>query len=90
MAWIRGPNEERTEKMTVVISRHWESPNISITVNEEKIEVMCKLDDFVNALCDEIGSPSLMFSRKTLRRRAFASMVMAIEKIKQATIQVMG
>lgn len=42
--------------MTVVISRFWKHPEITVTVNQDKISVVAKLDDFIDALAEDILS----------------------------------
>ena len=90
MAWDRSPNEKDSEeRIAVVVSRHWDNPKITVTLNREKIEVMCGLNDFVSALADEMPHPMKVWRRKKQRTEALAAMLRAVEKVKQATAQVM-
>lgn len=89
MVWDRGPADEIEERTAVVISRHWGNPEIRITVNQEKIELLTNINDFVDAVLTEIGSPVLLMTKKQLRRRANNAVLVAIEKIKEASAKVM-
>lgn len=89
MSWSRSPNEQELEKMAVVISRHWNNPEISITVNRDKIELVCSLESFVEALAQEMGSPMFSMSMKNQKDRAKQAMVTAVEKIKESSSKVM-
>ena len=89
MNWSRSTNEVDSERMAVVVSRHWNNPDISVTVNRDKIELVCKLDDFVEALTREMGSPMFSFSMKSQKDRARRAMLAAVEKIKEASSKVM-
>jgi len=85
--WDSGQKQGARQK--VVISRHWHSPEISVTVSAEKIELTCDLEDFVAALVTEMPHPLKMWSRKKHSNEANAAMLRAIEKIKESSSKVM-
>jgi hypothetical protein len=102
-----------THKETVVISRHWDSPNITVTVNKDRITVECSLDDLIDGMLQELKSPEIMWkdtgekgksawlwirslyplsvaiSHEQLQRNIKLAVSSALEKIKEATCQVM-
>jgi len=73
----------------VIISRHWDNPAITVSVKHEKIEVAISLNDFVSALAAEFGSPAMVFTNATFRKRLFDCVDAALIKVKQATNSVM-
>jgi hypothetical protein len=89
MAWDRGPDKEREPKESLVISRHWGNPEIKITVNQEKIELLTNIKDFTDALIAEIGNPLMILTRAQLKQRIENAAHVVIEKIKEASAQVM-
>ena len=89
MAWDRGPDKDSQEKTTVVVSRHWNNPNIAVTVNQDKIEIVCGISDFVLALSEEMPPPWKIWGRAKHRREALAAMLRAVEKIKETSARVM-
>jgi len=96
-----------SQSETVVISRAWSHPEITVTINREKIVVMASLDDFISGLIEElkvpdepkklgmvagwllgdvqVSSPAKKVTADAIRAAAAA----ALEKIKEATSQVM-
>ena len=91
--------EQPQERVNVVISRFWNHPNITITVNRDKIELIADIHDFINALYEELEKPVLKQTLKQrikgeipdqrLRDRLYVACDKATEKIKYATLQVM-
>jgi hypothetical protein len=97
----------------VVISRHWDNPDIRITVNATEIKVICDLEDLLIGICEELKDPAMMWREagdegksawvwiRTLFPNSYAldhtqlqqnirlAAKIAIEKIKEATCQVM-
>lgn len=41
---------------TVVVSRYWHHPEITVSLNEDGIAIEISLDDFCRALANEIGA----------------------------------
>lgn len=80
------PPEERTQ---AVISRHWDHPVISVTVNRKQIALATDMTDFMNAVLAEVGSPLWVLTRKDLQERVQAATKVVIEKLKEASNQVM-
>jgi hypothetical protein len=78
-----------TDKLRVVVSRHWDRPQITVTVNHEKIELFASIDSFREALLTELGPPWKLFTRHRLRRKMERAFVDIIEKVKEASSQVM-
>jgi hypothetical protein len=45
----------------VVVSRHWDNPDIRVTVNADEIKIICDLDDFLTGLLEELKDPAMMW-----------------------------
>ena len=71
------------DQVKVVVSRFWNNPEITVTVNHEKIVLYANIEDFVNGMCSDMKP--LIFTRKQLKTRMLEAMNLAIEKIKQAS-----
>jgi hypothetical protein len=80
--------EQKSERTKLVISRHWNNPEIQITVDEKRIVLFADLDDFIVALISEIDKP-ITFSKAALADKIASASRKAVEKIKQSTNQVM-
>jgi hypothetical protein len=59
------------ERKSVVISRHWDNPEITITVNHDLITVVCSLRDFVEAVIAEVGDPQILAPVEALAPRSW-------------------
>ena len=105
--------EVPAERESVVISRFWHAPEITVTINKDKITVMASVDDFISAVLAELEDPAMMWEKKRdegksawlwirnlypksvaldhqqLQENIRAACVRALEKIKDATAQVM-
>ncbi len=77
-----------TPTSKVVISRKWNNPEISASVTNEKIELVMKLDDFVEALGRELGSPTWMFTQATLIEKLNAAYSRVMSEVKGASKEV--
>ena len=73
----------------VVISRHWNNPEITVTVNADKIVITSDINAFIDALAAEMAKPALILNRKRLIKQLHAAGAVAIEKLKESTAQVM-
>lgn len=84
----------KPETLHVVISRHWKNPVIAITITHEKIEVVCQMNDFVEALLAELGDPESYVSLQTPRRfwewRPYQKRVVAREALAARVRQSVG
>jgi len=47
----------------VVVGRKWHKPDIYTRLDKEGIDLQMELDDFVLALLDELGSPTMIKAR---------------------------
>lgn len=54
--------------MKVVISRHWNNPAISVSVDLDGIALSMGLADFLDAVAQEMGNPTLLVTQAMLRK----------------------
>lgn len=102
--------EQPTIREKVLISRFWSRPEITVTVNQDRITVLVDMDEFLKALILEMGDPSwhvippeprtwrtvfkhrpgvLILSQDSLATRVRRAAAIVLEKLKDATAQVM-
>jgi hypothetical protein len=72
----------------VVVGRKWNNPNIYTLVESERIEMRILLDDFINALAVEMGSPAFLMTKAGLKERLKLAATAALDEIKKASAQV--
>ena len=73
------------QKSRVVISRHWNNPAINVEVTDAEIRVMMSMQEFLDAVCTEIGNPATVFTEGQLRKRVRAASESVLSKMKEAT-----
>lgn len=54
------------EKHVVLVSRLWSHPEIRVDIVNEGIGLSMKLDDFLAALVQEVGNPTLLVTKNAL------------------------
>jgi hypothetical protein len=81
--------EPPPERHRIVISRYWNHPRITVTVNHERIELYASVDDFAKAVLDEMGPSWKLFTKARMQRKMMESVKAVIEKVKEASAQVM-
>ena len=72
----------------ITISRYWNNPSISITVNIDGISLEMKLTDFIEALKAEIGSVTTTFTRQQFSLKMDKAVESVVEKVKQESLKV--
>ena len=81
-------NADKKVKEMVVISRHWHSPEINVTVMRDGIGVSLSLEDLCKAIVAEIPHPSLTMTRAGLEKNILGTLEAVLNKAKEATIHV--
>lgn len=74
-----------TPGQKLVISKHWHSPEILVSVKDEGIQLDVSLDDFVNALLTEMQHPLKSFTKTRSDQAVRDAVVSILEKLKQAS-----
>ncbi len=73
------------DKVTLVISRYWNHPQIIVKISIERIAIEMPVQDLLKALAAEIRSPSLIFTRSQLEEELLLHLAPVLEKIKEAS-----
>ena len=71
------------EKTTVTVSREWHRPEIVTRVTQKDISLEIDLDDFLVALAEETGNPTLLLTKERLKTRLLECSVKVVNKIKE-------
>lgn len=74
-------------KQTLVISRHWSNPVISVSVRDDGISLECSLDEFLLALAEELKHPLMSLTKGRMLVDLQAAKDVVLGKIKEASIQ---
>ena len=74
-------------KKTVVISREWNGPLITVSVNDTSIDVSMSLAEFIDALAEEIGNPMLVVTTAGLRSKMVSAADEVCRKMKRETLK---
>jgi len=69
----------------VIISRHWDNPEIIVCIDAEKIEVMMSVQDFCKALVAEIQHPIFIQTRNGLEDQCLKMIDTVLNKAKEST-----
>jgi len=75
-------------KSVITISRYWDKPEILTTLSTEGISLQTNLVDFIEALVQEIGSVTWVFTDKKFREKLDQAVIEVTEKIKEESIKV--
>lgn len=74
--------------MPVVITRHWDNPEIEILVTNKWIGISMELDDFIYALAQESGNPATLLTINALHKRLKTASEEVCNKMKHETVKV--
>ncbi len=72
----------------VTISRRWNQPEISIDVDGDGIDIKMKMEDFIQALKLELGSPLNIITKKQLSKRVSVAANAVLGGIKKETVKI--
>jgi hypothetical protein len=72
----------------VVVGRKWHKPDIYTRLDKEGIDLQMELDDFVLALLDELGSPTMIMTRAQLKARVHQAVEKVVSGIKDVSREV--
>lgn len=75
-------------KTTLTISRKWHMPQIETSVSNESISLKCDLDDFIEAVAQELGPVTWVFSDKAFRLKLDAAVERVLQGIKDESSKV--
>lgn len=92
------------EKAFITVSRHWNNPRIYSklefsppdyhpnggNLDEGSINLAIELDDFINALCTEIGSVTFVLTQAQLKKKVLEATARTIDKVKQESSKIIN
>lgn len=53
------------EREKVIISRYWNHPRITVTVNKDRIAIITDLDTFLKGVLEELQDPSILYAQSS-------------------------
>ena len=72
----------------VLISRHWNNPNIQIKVTDKGIGIAMDLDDFIDCLIQESGNPAGLMTNNQLGNKIKLAKDKIVRLMKKETLRV--
>lgn len=76
------------KKETIVVSRNWNAPDIRVFVSLKEVGAEMNLYNFIDSMLEEIGSPTMMLTKKQLSDKMYEATAKLITEMKRATIHV--
>jgi hypothetical protein len=70
----------------VVVSKNFHKPEIHYYIKNDEISLEIKLEDYLQALLAEVGSPLWMLSKKALADKLSAASAIVIQDMKNASV----
>ena len=74
----------------VTISRYWNNPEISTSIDSDQITLSISMEDFTKALKSEIGSVATTFTQKSFEKKLDEAINSVLEKVKEESIKIMA
>jgi hypothetical protein len=75
-------------KTVLTISRKWHMPQIETTLAHDGIELKTNLDNFIEALVQELGPVRWVFTDQTFRIKLDAAIERVLQGIKEESAKV--
>lgn len=72
-------------KEVVHVSRHWDNPEIKVTLYREGISIEISVQDFCKAVVAEIPHPAMVFSREKLQANILGALEVVLNKVKESS-----
>lgn len=72
----------------ITVSRRWHEPQIRTTIDFDGISIQMPLEDFVEALKQEVGSVTWTFKKDSFNRQLDAAVERVVKGMKEETAKV--
>ena len=72
----------------VTVTREWHNPQINIHVTHLDIKLDITLDDFLKAIVEEAGNPTMLLTKAQLLARLEKAAEVVVDKVKQESIKI--
>lgn len=79
---------DTNSRSVVTVSRKWSQPNILVWVTNEEIGMGMKLDDYLVALCEEIGNPTLLLTKAQMLQKMREATPVVEREMKEASLHI--
>lgn len=76
-------------KHVITVSRQWNNPKINISVDHKEISLSMELEDFEEALLQELGKYPLIVGNKQTKNKIHSAIIRVISGIKEESAKVM-
>lgn len=78
-----------TERTVVLVSRKWSESQITVKVTQKGIGVSMPINQFIAALADLTGNPTLLVTKAQLEKRLQEAAVRVVSEMKSETARAM-
>lgn len=75
-------------KTIVVVSRHWNRPDITAFVSETVVGAQMSLPQFIESLVEQTGNPAMVMTKAQLAAKLKAAADVVIDEMKKSTAKV--
>ena len=75
-------------KTVITVSRKWGNPTIAAFVDTHEVGATMYLDEFIESLLAEVGSPTMIMTRAQLAAKVKAAASTVVDEMKRATVNV--
>ena len=72
----------------IVVSRKWNNPNVTAFMENNEVGAKISLDDFINAVVEEIGNPTSLVTKQALRNRLIIASSEVVKEMKKQTVHL--
>lgn len=75
-------------KNKVIVSRNWKRPEIEAFVSKEEVGAKMDIEQFIESLVEEIGSPKAILTKDQLKKQLTDASRQIIHEMKSMTVYV--
>lgn len=75
-------------KTVITVSRKWNNPTIAAFVDTHEVGATMYLDEFIDSLLEEIGSPTFIMTKAQLASKVKTAATTIVDEMKRATVNV--
>lgn len=75
-------------KTRLVISRQWDNPQIRAFVSQTEVGAEIELDDYIDAIVEQIGNPTLMVTKAGLKEKIRIASEAVLAELRKSTAHV--
>ena len=75
-------------KEKIVVSRRWNEPEIELFVSQVEVGARMGLQPFIDAVLEELGSPTMIMTRAQLAKKVDAAITSVVDEMKRQTVNI--